>query len=348
MERRIWDKWSWMHESGELPEENKGYFQRVCEDLFKGGNADLVAHLEDEQVMFVMSAVPRELLDDLYAARRTLPSLASASLQTFFRQVAVTIQRLNAEMEPLSTGPLVRVVITTGDLVVCVAVAFRTMIVAVTFRPETGLALDAQVSALGDALDRDRGKNPDLRGGDRALEADLDRRPESVRGRPVRERRNAELAARVKPLCDESLSLDELQYVAVYRDWEPVYECHLFDAPEMGMQIPHGMAKRWSMRFRDFVPKVQREIGEIGHAMWPWNDQGVDRLVLDVASGAWFIKAIALSDSGEDELVHLIGVTLNQRKVAASDEEFSKLTVAIQGRLRFFFDKEPEVGSQLR
>jgi hypothetical protein len=225
--------------------------------------------------------------------------------------LVAALTRLSRLLAPAGTGALIRAV-AHGDrgALVCNTIMQGEHVVGFapdpasrhSLRDEPTRAADAAVAELVTELRAGFGQQSQNPGGYRAVATE-----DPFRWNPPAV--GDSLQARIRAVLDPA----DLQYVAVLHDGELALVHDVFDddAAEVFFRAGYSPATRRDFYAR-FLPTLEQHVRDIRGIINPAVGRGLRRLVLDVQRGAIYAY-------GLDQRTYLIGITLNQDRVALAD-----------------------------
>ncbi|MFI6291915.1 hypothetical protein ACIBEJ_10045 [Nonomuraea sp. NPDC050790] len=314
----------WLYESiGSAESEWLDAQTALYQELLESTPAIGAVSLADQSLpVFVLCPVPARALADLQAPRLGVAAdqvplqQARAAVMNGVSQFAVTFERLNLDLSRFGTGPLVRMVVVTQDIGIFYMTMLRYSVIAITFDPTSADLVDARLCDFAD------GQREDIDMPSQNLGGDREKRPAALAKGTLMAYFHSprpdfkSLSDALRPALHEHLNEVDLHYAAVYLDWDFVSAADVFE--EAGPRKWLGTREdriRQREFYEEFGSRLHQEIGEILHILWPLSDSELQRLVLDVASGALYVYPLVI----DTHRAYVVGVTLSQDHVDVAD-----------------------------
>ncbi|GAA1506977.1 hypothetical protein GCM10009677_44390 [Sphaerisporangium rubeum] len=233
-----------------------------------------------------------------------------------FRQVVLGVERLDQMLGELDTGPLMRTVVQTrSGIVHCGRVRPGEYLVAAARDVDDLELTDRRLCTLVTKIRNElHGLSDEDPGGYSDALVSLERSG-PISNRPG----ESAFSPDVRQVMDANLSVDDLHYLALYKDWRPVYSCDVFDAPRLKSAFFTMTRHRRRELYDDLVHKARRDINHLGRSVRDVIGAGPIRIVLDVESGAVYTHVLDLDGD------FLVGVTLRQSAVFRAEKRMQKV-----------------------
>jgi hypothetical protein len=237
-----------------------------------------------------------------------------------FRQLILGVERLDQTLTEMDTGALMRTVLQTeSGIVHCGKVRPGEYLVGAARDVDDPELTDRRVCTLVTTIRNELyGLADDDPGGYSGAPVGVTR-PGPITRRPGGDPERA-LPAGVRELMDTNLSVDDLHYLALYKDWRLAYSCDVFDAARLEPAFFTMTKDRRRDLYESLVHKGRRDISHLGRSVREVIGRGPVRVVLDVESGAIYTHVLDLDGD------FLLGVTLRQSAVFRAEERMRRVT----------------------
>jgi len=289
--------------------------RELCEQALASGRLHLITQISSGVPDFVVDTFgergPRVAPEDLDALRASCHSAA--------RLIATFTDAQDGRLEDVRTGRLIRVVLhADGGAVYCYAVVPGQNVV--------GFVFDDAAAHANHPLAR----QPAVNAADHAMTELVDRLrgllglPAQNAGGWSSEGHEAQLAGdSAAELMESAVDTHDLHYVARLRTGQEPRVCEkLGDAamrPYFRLITPANRRKFYD----EEAIEIRQTVGQVGRLVRSTVGGTVHRLVLDVEQGAIYYYRLAVGDN-------LVGVTLNQEQVGATDGKLAALALRLQ------------------
>lgn len=237
-----------------------------------------------------------------------------------FRQFILGVERLDQMLDELDTGALMRTVVQTrSGIVHCGRVRPGEYLVAAAYDVADLELTDRRLCSLVTRIRNElHGLSDEDPGGySNELLVSLTRNG-PISGRPG-DVTDGGFPSDIREVMNAKLSVEDLHYLALYRDWRPVYFCDVFDAPDLEPAFFAMTRDRRRELYEDLVHKARRDVNHLGRSVRDLIGPGPVRIVLDVESGAVYTHVLDLDGD------FLVGVTLRQSAVFRAEKRMQKV-----------------------
>ncbi|MFF7334398.1 hypothetical protein ACIQU5_27545 [Streptomyces sp. NPDC090306] len=234
-------------------------------------------------------------------------------------------QDLNALLRPLGTGDLVRLVFGSG----------RGGLWGGRVKPGEFVAALTEVPGGVDPMDRAMNRTVT------AIRTQVYHLPDemlgglsgSAAGEPADDEtlridfgtaagRESETEMRLRALWGANVGAHALQYLAYYRDWTLVCAGDVFEDRRLAPRFLDVSVRARRTGYRDFAQSLRGHLVRLNDALRLVTGTPADRLVLDVQEGALHVRWRSPRE-------YVVGVTLDQTQVAASEQRLEQLVAAL-------------------
>ncbi|GAA4982063.1 hypothetical protein HD597_004021 [Nonomuraea thailandensis] len=232
-----------------------------------------------------------------------------------FRRFILVYERMEWLLDPLRTGGLIRIALRTGTgLIVCGRVRAEEYIVGMSSPVRAPDRVDWRLCELITAIRTGLYELPDENPG-----GYHGRRSESAQSAEITFRRAPDASPSVQELLKEQLNVNDLHYVALIRDRQPVMEADVFNSSAVSHLFNSITTAHRRTLYGEFAHRGRGDLAHLHRAVRDIIGGPAERVVLDLESGAIYVERLGSSND------LLLGVTLEQSAVESCDGRIARL-----------------------
>ncbi|GAB2957127.1 hypothetical protein ACFMQL_39370 [Nonomuraea fastidiosa] len=214
-----------------------------------------------------------------------------AALERAFRQLVNEHVRFDGLLRGFGTGELIRTFVVTEDAAVqCGHVFEEEFLIGVTRDLDAADAMDEQVSRLVTRIRKEVYLQADQLPGGRHGPRDRPGIATQVLRTTAGEGADPALIADLESCLGSLACVDDLHYVAVYRDWRFLCAADVLDSPALAPWFGGAAGGEGARKmYQDFAARLRSDMPELAYALRQLSEAPLRRLVLDVVSGALYV-----------------------------------------------------------
>jgi hypothetical protein len=259
------------------------------------------------------------------------------------RQLSTAIDDLSRDLQEVATGALIRMVVHSDKGAFCCdAIVPGRYVVATVFDHATGGALSSQTlvracdEAVSELVTEQRGRlslgsqNPGGYGSPEFESHTQRREPQKIHTtREPGSGVDPQLLAEVEVALTNAVTPDALHYLALCANGVTALSVDCLNHDDVARFFTQISVQDRRSFYVRFGGDVQRLAGRFMRVTAPVIGTRLLRLVLDVEQGAIYYYRL-------DQGIYLVGVTLDQARVAPADDRMSDLAMHCRSRLQTF------------
>jgi hypothetical protein len=213
------------------------------------------------------------------------------SLERAFRQLVTENVRLDGLVRDFGTGELMRTFVMTEDAAVqCGHVFEEEFLIGMTRDLAAAEEMDEQVARLVSRIRTEVYLQADQLPGGRRSPRETPGIEPAVLRTTAGEAADPTLVADLVSCLGSLVDVNDLHYVAVYRDWRFLCAADVIDSPALapwfgGAEGGEGARKL----YQDFAARLRSDLPELAYSLRQLSEAPITRLVLDVVSGAIYV-----------------------------------------------------------
>ncbi|MFC5834002.1 hypothetical protein [Nonomuraea insulae] len=237
------------------------------------------------------------------------------ALERAFRQLITEFVRFDGLVRDFGTGELMRVVVQSDAAAVhCGHVFEEEYLIGMTRDLALVEEMDEAVSHLVTRIRKEIYLQADQLPGGRRGPRETPGLESAVLKTVAGEATDSDLVTDLLTFLGATVDVNDLHYVAVYREWRFICSADVIDSPALapwfgGAEGTEGARKL----YQDFATRLRSDLPELAYSLRQLSEEPIRRLVLDVVSGA--IYAYPLPNSRG----FAVGVTVFQPEVFVAE-----------------------------